>query len=1422
MGRLQKRFLFSIVLSIILLAGLSGHCLVFADTTVDNHDSSTSQTGVWTVSGGTNPYDADSVWARGGDDTFTWHFTPTESGNYEVWEWHSGWSSRTTAAPHQITYAGGSQTVPVNQKTNAGQWNSLGVYAFEAGVGYEVTVTSVADASSTCADAVRWTLVTAGPSAPTAYIDSITPNPANEGETITFTGHGSDADGTIAAYRWISSIDGTLSNSASFSISTLSVGTHTISLEVQDNDGAWSVPVTQILSVYGTPGTSTEVIIDNQDANTSKTGEWPVSGGTNPYDADSVWERGGDDTFTWHFTPTESGNYEVWEWHSGWSSRTTAAPHQITYAGGSQTVPVNQKINAGKWNSLGVYYFEAYGSYEVTVTSVADASSTCADAVRWTLVTAGPSAPIAYIDSITPNPANEGETITFTGHGSDADGTIAAYRWISSIDGTLSNSASFSISTLSVGTHTISLEVQDNDGAWSVPVIQSLSVSGPSAPTAYIDSITPNPANEGETITFTGHGSDADGSIATCRWISSINGTLSNDDSFSISTLSVGTHTISLEMQDNDGTWSVPVTRSLTVNDTSGTSTEVIIDNQDANTSKTGVWTVSGGTNPYDADSVWARGGDDTFTWHFSPTESGNYEVWEWHSGWSSRPIAAPHRITYAGGNQTVPVNQKINAGKWNSLGVYYFEAGGSYEVTVTSLADASSTCADAVRWTLGSVGGIPPVAVIDSISPGSPYEGQSVSFVGHGSDADGSIAAYRWISSIDGTLSNSASFSISTLSLGTHTISLEVQDNDGAWSVPVTRSLTVVIYDVSEEHIYYCPGFGGGTYAEAAWVINKTGALKDGDIWRYTNLQGKKFVIHIVQDVEGMRQALMTSGAHVLYRGHSNYGVGAAFATEAEQQISVIDNIYTIDDPRVFNISSPWIHVNVRGLITSQAWPNWWPIFQDGTSGIMPYDFGDPRGDPPYNYYITYQIPGDPTGTHYMLQSANLGPIERFPDSGRPAWYAADGSSPNPANPDHLQYFITNPEPWSPSVEVTGDWNSSMDPEGYFRDNYYWLPAGTGLNAVEYLFTIPEPGQYRIEAWWPESADNTASAKYTVYHDSGSSDVFIDQRTNGGMWNEIGIFDFSDGEYSVLISDQTASGRVIADGVRITAMENPPSVIQADFNAETRYGPAPLEVDFDSESTGDITALAWDLGDGYTNTTRTRVTHIYTTPGTYTVSFTVSGPDGTSTVTKPGYIIVGNGAEPLHAEFAGNRQEGTVPLESSFEDVSSGPIYSWSWDFDDDGIEDSTEPSPAHTYLEPGNYTVVLTVTDADGNTSTERKPNFVIARLMDKSIDNVDYPKTHYQSKTILFRKDLEVPKDQLRYKRLFYEACNSGNYYLDTFSHGIVFYTVNSSTGLGFYTYLINYLEGKSDQQIWEAMQSRDPVYDYYDFNKLPSQQ
>jgi hypothetical protein len=99
---------------------------------------------------------------------------------------------------------------------------------------------------------------------------------------------------------------------------------------------------------------------------------------------------------------------------------------------------------------------------------------------------------------------------------------------------------------------------------------------------------------------------------------------------------------------------------------------------------------------------------------------------------------------------------------------------------------------------------------------------------------------------------------------------------------------------------------------------------------------------------------------------------------------------------------------------------------------------------------------------------------------------------------------------------------------------------------------------------------------------------------------------------------------------------------------------------------------------------------------------------------------------------------------------------------------------------------------------------------------------PRPHFGSKTVVFRKDNEIDKNRLRYKRMLYASCTTGIYYLDTFQHGIMFFTTSGIGGTASPTFLRAYLQGRSDHEIWELMQDVEPGYDYYNFDRRPSEQ
>jgi PKD repeat protein len=63
------------------------------------------------------------------------------------------------------------------------------------------------------------------------------------------------------------------------------------------------------------------------------------------------------------------------------------------------------------------------------------------------------------------------------------------------------------------------------------------------------------------------------------------------------------------------------------------------------------------------------------------------------------------------------------------------------------------------------------------------------------------------------------------------------------------------------------------------------------------------------------------------------------------------------------------------------------------------------------------------------------------------------------------------------------------------------------------------------------------------------------------------------------------------------------------------------------------------------------------------------------------------------------------------FTNLSTGgiPPLTYAWDFDGDGIIDSTDLNPTHSYAATGSYAVSLKISDSGGNSDTERKAGFI-----------------------------------------------------------------------------------------------------------------
>lgn len=175
----------------------------------------------------------------------------------------------------------------------------------------------------------------------------------------------------------------------------VAAGTYTITVNATGMDpktGSVTVTAGQVvnLNLAASPSTggSGDIIIDNTAA--ALTGSWTLAtSATDKYGADYRYKGPGTGTAYVTFTPTitTAGSYSVSEWHSVGSNRTTAAPHVVTYSGGSSTVNVNQQLSGGAWNVLGTYSFATGTAGNVKITDNFTGSSyvAIADAVKFTL-----------------------------------------------------------------------------------------------------------------------------------------------------------------------------------------------------------------------------------------------------------------------------------------------------------------------------------------------------------------------------------------------------------------------------------------------------------------------------------------------------------------------------------------------------------------------------------------------------------------------------------------------------------------------------------------------------------------------------------------------------------------------------------------------------------------------------------------------------------------------------------------------------------------------------------------------------------------------------------------------------------------------------------------------------------------------------
>lgn len=304
--------------------------------------------------------------------------------------------------------------------------------------------------SSGVPSVATWVHLTSAPppppnQAPTASIDSPAANVTiNPGEVVAFSGSGVDPDGTIASYAWTFPGGSPASSTTAgpVNVTYATPGSYTATLKVTDNGGAVSTNASRTITVADYSLSSTP---------SSKS---VTVGGSADYTATVAPATG--------FTGTVA--FSV----SGIPTGASASFSPTSVVGsGSTTMTVTTSAST------------PVGTYALTIRGASGSVMRTSPASL--VVTAPPNeTPTASIDSPSANATiNPGGVVSFSGSGSDTDGTIASYAWTFPGGSPASSTAAgpVNVTYATPGTYTATFKVTDNGGAVSATQTRTITVA---------------------------------------------------------------------------------------------------------------------------------------------------------------------------------------------------------------------------------------------------------------------------------------------------------------------------------------------------------------------------------------------------------------------------------------------------------------------------------------------------------------------------------------------------------------------------------------------------------------------------------------------------------------------------------------------------------------------------------------------------------------------------------------------------------------------------------------------------------------------------------------------------------------------------------------------------------------------------------
>ncbi len=241
------------------------------------------------------------------------------------------------------------------------------------------------------------------------------------------------------------------------------------------------------------------------------------------------------------------------------------------------------------------------------------------------------------------------------------------------------------------------------------------------------------------------------------------------------------------------------------------------------------------------------------------------------------------------------------------------------------------------------------------------------------------------------------------------------------------------------------------------------------------------------------------------------------------------------------------------------------------------------------------------------------------------------------------------------------------------------------------------------------------------------------------------------DGVYQATLTVTNSAGdnSTFTRTLTVGANNNPPF---AQFNILQDFGTAPMTAQFDGSTSfdvnGTLSSYTWDYGDNSQETlTNAQATHLYQNPGQYVVMLTVQDNQGATANSIPQVVTVKSFNMEPSPTFTCTRSGKTVTCDARLASDLDGYISNYSWAFGDgEVLSGANMYIVSHTYVDEGDQSVTLTVTDNSGATAEQTKSvsvDSISPIISSTTADNVLTRATNFSLNVSVDEQNLEETK-------------------------------------------------------------------------------